>query len=57
MAERPRISVTKSYEDNVDPDSPEVKMVRVNATKVKEEHSSILERLARFSGFHRAKYV
>jgi len=45
----------ESYEDNVDPDSPEVKKVRVNATKVKEEYSSILERLERFSSFHRAK--
>ena len=44
----------KSYKDTVDPDSPEVKSTKVNTCVVKES-DVIVERLLRFSSWHKAK--
>ena len=45
----------ENHEENVDPDSAEVKEVKVNSATVKEERSSLLQRLMRFSSWHAAK--
>ena len=42
------------YKDNVDPDFPEVKSTEVNTCVVKES-DVIVERLLRFSSWHKAK--
>ena len=44
----------KSYKDTVDPDSTEVKSTKVNTCVVKES-DVIVERLLRFSSWHKAK--
>ena len=44
----------ETYEDHVDPDSPEVKNVKVNISTVKES-SDIVKRLRRFSSWFKAK--
>ena len=44
----------ETYEEHVDPDSPEVKIVKVNTSAVKES-SDILKRLERFSSWFKAK--
>ena len=46
----------ETYEDHVDPDSPEVKNVKVNISTVKES-SDIVKRLRRFSSWFKAKMV
>ena len=42
------------YKDNVDPDFPEVKNTEVNTCVVKES-DVIVERLLRFSSWHKAR--
>ena len=44
----------ETYEEHVDSDSPEVKIVKVNSSAVKES-SDILKRLERFSSWFKAK--
>ena len=44
----------ETYEEHVDSDSPEVKIVKVNTSAVKES-SDILKRLERFSSWFKAK--
>ena len=44
----------ETYENDVDPDSPEVKNVKVNTSALKES-SDIRKRLQRFSSWQKAK--